>query len=249
MFCSRVLLQVWFGIGFNASLMADTPYAIVVAGKTGAVSEHRLKNHEAGSLLPASVTVVSNTVADGVRTVVLSRGLKGASAQHYSFQPAALALDFIAAVGSGPAFAYHKAKNTATLSLWPATAGQAACVCTEPALPFGSGAGTIEYLPTGEKVGFRAGRCPPQPRGDLLTQANPTCDVRCGPVQPGPFDRLAGFSVSVLLVSFSERDDATCSRSACCSRASWAWTHTCNLMQNLHRRALHLPPPLDAARC
>eukprot|EP01052_Picozoa_sp_SAG31_P065187 SAG31_NODE_24014_length_491_cov_0.744898_1_plen_163_part_11 len=38
--------------------------------------------------------------------------------------------------------------------------------------------GTIEYLPTGEKIGFQTNRCPPQPRGDLLAQQNPTCDIR-----------------------------------------------------------------------
>ena len=36
----------------------------------------------------------------------------------------------------------------------------------------------IHYLETGEKVGFAANRCSPQPRGDLFVQRNPTCDIR-----------------------------------------------------------------------
>lgn len=160
--------DVWFGVGLNASLMADKPYAIVVAGGTGSVSEHLMANHAAGTALPSSVTLVSNTVADGTRTVVLTRPLRGASAGHYTFQPTELGLDFIAAVGAGPAFGYHKDKTIATLALWPAAAAHPACVCLEPALAFGLAGGTIEYLPTGEKVGFGADRCSPQPRGECV---------------------------------------------------------------------------------
>ena len=47
--------------------------------------------------------------------------------------------------------------------------------------PFGKGAGTITYHHddgTLENTTFYADRCPPQPRGDLLAQKNPTCDLR-----------------------------------------------------------------------
>ena len=49
-------------------------------------------------------------------------------------------------LGTGAAFGYHRAKNTATLALWPAAADQAACVCMEPALPFGEGGGKYYSL-------------------------------------------------------------------------------------------------------
>jgi len=74
-------------------------------------------------------------------------------------------------------FAYHNASSAATLNLWPA-AGASACVCVQEALPFGQGSGLIHYKETGEKVGFKPNRCSPQPRGDLLVQKNPTCDLR-----------------------------------------------------------------------
>ena len=58
--------------------MEDTPYAIIVDG-AGKVTERVLASHmgsaasPAGSLLTPSVTLVSSTVADGRRTVVVSR--------------------------------------------------------------------------------------------------------------------------------------------------------------------------------
>lgn len=54
--------DVWFGVGFNASRMADTPYTIVIDG-AGTVTEHKLADHMPGSLLPPTITVVSNSVA------------------------------------------------------------------------------------------------------------------------------------------------------------------------------------------
>lgn len=178
----RVLLtlsgpaSVWYGVGFDAALMSDAPYSIIVDG-AGNVSERRLANHAAGTLLPPSLEVVSNTVAGGVRTVVLSRPLAAPTSGSYSFDPTALTLNFIAAVGQTAAFGPHNAAphGADTVRLWPSTP---VCVCAVPATPFGQGSGKIKYLPTGETVGFAPNRCPPQPRGDLLAQRNPTCDLR-----------------------------------------------------------------------
>ena len=52
--------------------------------------------------------------------------------------------------------------------------------------PFGQGSGFFQYMPncTGQIGGchpwgqIKANRCPEQPRGDLLAQRNPTCDIR-----------------------------------------------------------------------
>lgn len=212
--------NVWFGVGFNATLMADKPYAITIEGSSGSVVERQLGSHDgkdpAGTVLKSTVTVVSNTVTDGLRTVVLTRPRQGTTTQHYTFDPSNLQIDFINAVGSSPKFAFHKSSTAASISLWPADAAQHAwsvtgqhlqatatvfyhflycliqCVfggvcscsagvfsiCSQPAQPFGSASGVIHYLETGEKVGFPANRCPPQPRGDLLAQRNPTCDIR-----------------------------------------------------------------------
>lgn len=172
--------NLWFAVGFNATQMADAPYAIVIAGG-GKVSERKLARHASGVLLPASpsLRVVSTTVRDGVRTVKLARSIVGASANHYTFPTDALSIPFIAAVGKSATFAPHgdAPHGTATLHLWPVASP--VCVCSTPAAPFGEGSGTIVYAPTGENFGFnQRRRCPTQPRGDLIHQRNPTCDVR-----------------------------------------------------------------------
>jgi len=49
--------------------------------------EVSLANHAAGTNLTQTVKVVSNTVANGKRTVVMTRAMTGASSQYYSFDP------------------------------------------------------------------------------------------------------------------------------------------------------------------
>jgi hypothetical protein len=85
-------------------------YAIVVDGG-GKATEHLLGHHTAGAVLNTSVQVLKSSVADGKRTVVLRRALAGLTAQHHTFDPKRLSLDFITALGSGPTFGYHKALN------------------------------------------------------------------------------------------------------------------------------------------
>jgi hypothetical protein len=180
--------DVWFGVGLNASLMGDDPYTIVHEGGTGAVheggtgaiSERKLARHAPGTVLSASITLLSSAVSHGVRTVVMSRPLKGKTEDHYTFDPTALSLNFIAAVGTAAGFGPHglAPHGASTVHLWPA--GSSACVCTVEPAPFGSGSGGLKYRPTGEIVGMGGGRCPVEPRGDLIRQRNPTCDVRYG---------------------------------------------------------------------
>merc|ERR1712072_1535363 len=111
----------------------------------GGVTEHVLGKNTPGVQLNTSVKVLSNTVASGMRTVVIQRPLKGLTPQHHTFDARKMALDFINAIGSGADFAYHKTKTASSILLWPASAP--ACLCSIPAVPFGHGGGTIEYLP------------------------------------------------------------------------------------------------------
>jgi len=156
-------------------VMANSPYTIVVDG-AGKVTEHVLGDHLAGVQLKTSITMVSNTVSNGERTVVMTRPLAGLTPQHHTFAVTQLSMDFISAVGSTPDFSYHKAKTVGTMALWP-TKNQPSCVCSIPAAPFGKGTGTIAYLPTGEVIGFPP-RCDPYPRETVLRDENPTCDIR-----------------------------------------------------------------------
>jgi len=166
--------DVWFGVGFNAAAMKDKPYTIVVNGH-GDVSEVKLDDHLPGRNISKSITVVSNTEKDGMRTVVLTRPLQGATADHYTFSLSQTNLNFINAVGNGPYYAYHKSKETSSISLLPQNAP--ICVCTDKdSIPFGKGYGTLIYDGK-EKVGHHQ-NCRPEPYGDLLRQKNPTCDIR-----------------------------------------------------------------------
>jgi hypothetical protein len=158
--------DVWFGVGFNATAMQDRPYVIVVeGGAEGAVSERKLADHDAGDPLPATVKVVSSSVSSsGVRTVVLTRSLAGATADYYSFSlEHSATIPFINAVGATPTFSQHKQRNTATLRLVPTAATQPSCLCA-------GAEGTIDgYALNANCVG--------EPLSDLLSTNNPTCQV------------------------------------------------------------------------
>lgn len=148
------------------------------------VTERKLADQSPGTQLAKSVTVVSSTVANGNRTVVLSRPLKGLTADHYTFSLTGdLNLPFINAIGVGPALAFHKSKMPATLSLLP-VGGSGACVCAVAPPAFGDGTGKLQYVQTDQKEDIGVGtisfgnKCAAQPRSDLLAMKNPTCDVR-----------------------------------------------------------------------
>mmetsp|Transcript_23795 Transcript_23795/g.62253 ORF Transcript_23795/g.62253 Transcript_23795/m.62253 type:complete len:793 (-) Transcript_23795:139-2517(-) len=177
---------VWFGVGFNASSMPEQPWTLIVDGN-GAVTERKLGNHEPGTLLKPSVTVVSNTVVAGKRTVVITRPLAGATADYYTFSILSTdaTVNFISAVGSGPAFAYHKERAIGTMTFLPTNGTSGACVCPEAPKPFGLASGQMTYHKTNQTgdvgtgaVGFRAGKCANYPATTLITQQNPTCDIR-----------------------------------------------------------------------
>ena len=139
--------DAWFGVGFNASAMKDAPWAVIVeapasAGGAPTVSERKLAAQSPGSKLVSSITVVSTSVANGMRTVVATRALKGATVDHYTFDPStATKIALINAVGASPSLSYHKAKGPTTISLLPRVApGSAAagvCVCNGDVVPFG----------------------------------------------------------------------------------------------------------------
>jgi hypothetical protein len=86
--------------------MGDLPYAVVVDG-AGKVSEHKLADHSGGTVLSASVKVVSSTVVNGKRTVVLTHPLHGATTQHYTFDPSQTQMHFINALGVGVDYKLH----------------------------------------------------------------------------------------------------------------------------------------------
>jgi hypothetical protein len=178
--------SVWMGVGFGATAMSALPYTIVIDG-AGNISEHKLGNHDPGTVLSSSLKVISNSVSGSpsgrVREVVMTRALKGATPQHFTFDPSVTRVSFIAAVGSSSAYSYHKSKTASSLSLVAVDAPQ--CICDHPA-PFGSTKGSLVYTgpvnyttdPRRESqtLGFNK-NCKSEPHADLLHQRNPTCDL------------------------------------------------------------------------
>eukprot|EP00937_MAST-01D_sp_MAST-1D-sp2_P001435 g1435.t1 len=157
----------WFGVGFAATKMADAPYAIVVDGK-GVVTERRLADHGPGAQLAPSVAVTAHSVSGGRREVVLTRGVTGASSQHWSLPTAPGVVQLITATGTGADLAYHGPTRTgASLTLLPVRTS--ACVC-EP-----THTQTLTYMDT-TSMQFSVS-CAPEPRGDMQQQHNPACNL------------------------------------------------------------------------
>ena len=75
--------------------MADAPWALIVDG-SGAVTERKLGRHEPGRLLKPSVSVQETKVQGDLRSLTLTRPLKGASSDYYTFTPFTEAWPFLA---------------------------------------------------------------------------------------------------------------------------------------------------------
>jgi hypothetical protein len=188
--------DVWHGIGFNSTKMVDGTYAIVVDGSTGNVSEHRLGTQAPGTALPrtAGLTVFAQRVAGGRRSTFVGVPMAALAAQGLSFAAArqAASLPIITAIGSGPAFAYHKSKSSHELALF--TLASPSCLCRGAGsdAPFGQGTGQLVYTPVAGEPGGSgsdvpgagpsslhfAKHCLPYPGGTMLLGKNPSCDLR-----------------------------------------------------------------------
>lgn len=164
----------WFGIALGSSTMcmhmdADEcpdggPYAIVISGEDYSVTERKLGFHGPGSVIDRSVTVVSNSVATGNRTVVLTRPLEGATSAHYTFDLSNTSVPIITARGCSPTFAQHCGHGPSELNFL--AIGMPKQICQAGI------SGTI----AGDK--FDNNRCAPSPFSDLKDQHNPTCAVQ-----------------------------------------------------------------------
>ena len=108
--------QYFHGIGFNGTAMNNT-YAIIVVGESTDIEERRLGLNAPGTLLKPSITVISNSVNNNIREVVLTRNMTGLSDEYYSFQPdVSQVLNIIYCYGTTPQVQYHgPARNTTTI--------------------------------------------------------------------------------------------------------------------------------------
>jgi hypothetical protein len=138
-------------------------YAVIVDG-TGAVSERALGSHGPGVALAPSVAVVSSSVTDGVRTLVLSRNVSGKTPDHAWLPTSPGTLKMIAAEGSTSAFSYHHARTGAQIELL--LTQSAACMCTPEEH------GYLTYMDTAARE-YHVG-CTDEPRSDMLRKGDGT---------------------------------------------------------------------------
>jgi len=118
--------DVWFGVGFGTSVMTSA-YAIIVDG-VGVVSERKLGAHAPGSALKPTLTVISSSVAAGIRTVEVARHVVGDTKEYFSIPTTPGQVDLIAAVGMTSTFSYHRAHTGGQMTLIPTAASS--CICT-----------------------------------------------------------------------------------------------------------------------
>ena len=78
--------------------MSDEPYALIVDGN-GELSERKLANHGPGTLLKPFTSVVSSTIKDNVRTLILQRPVRGPEKDYFNIPTASGDLSVISAVG------------------------------------------------------------------------------------------------------------------------------------------------------
>ena len=117
------------GFGCQTFTMSDQPYAVTVDG-LGNVAERKLGDHSGGRTLATSVSVLSNTVVNGVRSVVLKRPFQGQTADHYTFDPKSSAtVNVIMASGTGPNYSYHGPSTRGGEAIHLVSLDAPTCVC------------------------------------------------------------------------------------------------------------------------
>lgn len=99
----------WFGFGFGGTQMFNR-YSIITTG-AGAVSERKLGNHSAGTLLTSSLTSINTTVAGSIRTVTVKRPIAGMNSNYFSFPTSPGSFMMIWAKGNGMNLANHGGGN------------------------------------------------------------------------------------------------------------------------------------------
>merc|ERR1712180_157878 len=155
----------WYGWAFGTPnyAMSDKPYTIVVDGK-GNVEERKLGDHDPGTVLTSSVRIVSNSITDGIRTVVVTRPFQGKTTDHFTFSPSSPSLPMLTASGSTSTFSYHGAKQRTGGNLLLTGEDVPTCICNAGIK------GSINGIPFHKN-------CLPEPKGDLVQQKNPTCNI------------------------------------------------------------------------
>ena len=150
--------------------MAGTNWTLVV-NTDGTVTERDLGNHEPGTVLPASVKVVSTSVKDGRRTITVTRSIEGTKEDNMIFNPRANNMPYINAIGNDAVFMDGHSQKATGVMYFVETAFPT-CLCD-----FAADQGTLGGYAWGSQ------RCVGKPLGQMLDDTafpennniNPTC--------------------------------------------------------------------------
>jgi len=107
----------------------------------------------------------SELSADSVRTVVLRRALKGLTAEYYTFDPRAVAVPFINAVGTTKDLSYHGGTNRSGSAVMLVEVGAPVCICRSDQI-----SGSINGIPW-------ADNCAAFPDTTIARDNNPSCSI------------------------------------------------------------------------
>lgn len=108
----------YFAIGFGTDEMLDS-YAIVCNQTGVSVEERKLGNHNAGSILTSTITLDSTSIANGQKTLFISRPLTGPTADYFDFSKvtAGVGVTAIYSIGFSQVLSYHGATGKGITSL------------------------------------------------------------------------------------------------------------------------------------
>ena len=104
----------YFAYGFGSNFMTNS-YTIVTQGPT--ITERKLGNHNAGSLLSPSFTSSNYVVNNGVGTSTVTRAIAGADANYFTFPTNASSITIIWGAGSSNTFVRHNTRGSTTITL------------------------------------------------------------------------------------------------------------------------------------
>lgn len=89
----------WFGIGFGAQTMKEHPDTLVMYAD-GTIEERRLSQYIPGVVIELEFTMLSNSVLDGIRTVIVSRNVTASGPNRFPFPLPGSKVNYIWAAGA-----------------------------------------------------------------------------------------------------------------------------------------------------
>ena len=122
-------------------------------------------NAAPGTLLTPSIRILSTSVTDSVRTVVLQRSVNGSTSDHFDFPTSPGDLNLIGAVGDTASLAYHKWRSGGKATLVPSNSS--ACVCQPDSRNY------LTYMDSVTQE-FGTYDCLDEPRSDMLKHGDGT---------------------------------------------------------------------------